>query len=155
MFATFQEMKHTSIALYIFSKIYLYSFISLFIYVVLSLFIGIICDTYERLKVKFALTSINFRGVARGVCSKSSRPPTPRSFTMSSFKATSLQYLSLTKQLLVIWNLPLKKCKLRPCDIFPIHSLMQKLILMYYLTLSTLTQSFGKKHVVDINSIKT
>ena len=54
MYATFQQMNTRSTASWIFSKLYLYSFIALFIYVVLSLFIGIICDTYERLKVRFS-----------------------------------------------------------------------------------------------------
>ena len=57
MYATFQQMNTRSTASWIFSKLYLYSFIALFIYVVLSLFIGIICDTYERLKVRFSWSS--------------------------------------------------------------------------------------------------
>ena len=51
MYMTYKEMPQTSIALWVFSKIYLYLFISLFIYVVLSVFIGLISDTYETLNV--------------------------------------------------------------------------------------------------------
>ena len=54
MYATFDEMKHTNMAGWIFSKVYLYTFICLFIYVVLSVFIAIISDSYERLKVNIS-----------------------------------------------------------------------------------------------------
>lgn len=51
IYATYRDMRQTSYALWIFSKIYLYLFITLFIYVVLNVFIGLIYDTYQTLHV--------------------------------------------------------------------------------------------------------
>ena len=55
MFATYKGMSQTSMAAYVFCKIYLYVFIALFIYVVLSVFISLISDTYETLHVRSLL----------------------------------------------------------------------------------------------------
>ena len=50
----------------------------------------------------------------RGVSRVGGSPLTPRSFTVSIFRGTSLQYLSLTKQLLVIWKPPFLKMEAMP-----------------------------------------
>ena len=55
------------------------------------------------------MKGFNGQGLAkRGVLMVLEPPPplTSRSFTVSIFRAISLRYLLLTKQLLVIWNPP-------------------------------------------------
>uniref|UniRef100_A0A3P8ZAC5 Polycystin cation channel PKD1/PKD2 domain-containing protein n=1 Tax=Esox lucius TaxID=8010 RepID=A0A3P8ZAC5_ESOLU len=54
-YSTFKKMREKNYMVWLFSRLYLYSFISLFSYMLLSLFIAFITDTYETIKVSFAL----------------------------------------------------------------------------------------------------